>query len=153
VLRRTVLPTFSVTSAAAAGTSVLQVIDGLARFDAFTIDALVQGATGGTLDLYLQRLVDSSGPGVWFDWARIAQLAAGAAAKAYSLGFDTGAAAPAITNVGQFTTAGAGTAVLAAGSIAPVHPGDQLRVVGVAGAGTSAGAALSFYVSGFSRFS
>ena len=41
------------------------------------VDADLIGATGGTLDIYLQRLIK---PGAWTDWLHFAQLAAGAGA-------------------------------------------------------------------------
>lgn len=152
MLRGLTRPVASGTSPAAPGSAQLVLLTGLKQYDLFTLDLLVQGATGGTLDLYLQRLVDPAGSGIWADWARLTQLAAAAAQKLYSLTFDTNGVAPAITNLGTWTTAGAGTVVLAAGSVAAVHPGDQLRLWAVAGSGTTVGAAQSVYVTGLERY-
>lgn len=148
-------PPLTGTSPAAAGTAQILLITGLAKFDAFTLDVLVQGATGGTLSLAFQRLIDpayNAGAGLWADWALLTQLAAAAAKELVSLTFQLGGTpSAAFTTLGIWTTAVTGTQVIAAGAVAPIHPGDQLRLVGTAGAGTSAGAAASVYVSGFER--
>jgi hypothetical protein len=149
--RRIAVPLQAIVSAAAAGTTVLGTIVGLSKYDAFVIDALLIGATGGTLDLYLQRLVDPTN-NVWLDWARYTQLASGAAAITYTLGFEPDSLVAAVTHVAQWGAVPSGSPVIAAGSVVACHPGDQLRVVGVAGAGTSAGASLGFYVTGYDRF-
>lgn len=147
MFRRHPYPLLSVASPAAPGTQILGSFQGLTRFSVLTVDAILQGATGGTLDLYLQRLVDPVN-GIWFDWARYTQLAAAVAAKSYTLSLDPSAAAPTITNVGEWNAAASGTPVLAAGAIVPCHPGDQLRLVAVAGAGTTAGSTQAVYVTG-----
>lgn len=155
MFRRRSIPVLTFPSAAAAGTTVLGLIEGISRFNTFSLDALLLGATGGTLDVYLQRLVDTN---VWLDWARFTQLASGGAAIDYSIFFHPAASAPALTHVGQWGAAAvggtpAGTQVITAGTVVPCHPGDQLRVVGVAGSGTSAGANQSFYLTGYEEYS
>lgn len=138
------------TSPAAAGTAIVgSVIRNLKAFDWFTIDAALVGATGGTLDVYLQRQVASDAEatgGVWADWLHFTQLGAGAAAVKYSLqsGVDK-----TITAVAFSTDASPGTPILAAGSFVGGHPGDAVRCVCVAGASTSAGAAVAIHICGF----
>lgn len=132
------------TSPAAASTAIdPTVIYGLARFSSVRIDALLVGATGGTLDVYLQRKL---GPNAWADYCHFAQLAAGATAVRYSV-------TAAQINSTAIVTANGGTDAAPAVGLAPAtflggHPGDTLRVVYVAGAGTSAGAAVALYVTG-----
>lgn len=128
------------TSANAAGTTAATPVAstplGLSRFDAISIEATVQGATGGTLDIYLQVSHDfnpSDGSGNWFDYIHFAQLAAAASAVNYRVD-------PALTN--SVTTVGKNLSpALAAGVCAGGYWGDAMRVVQVAGGGTSAGAA------------
>ena len=117
------------TSPAAASTVASTVeISGLEQYSSFTIDADLQGATGGSLDVILQRF---SG-GQWRDWYRFAQLAAAAAAIHHTY-------VPALND--SLTTVGVGTSTLiAAGAAVGGHPGDKLRFVFIAGASTSAGA-------------
>ena len=140
------------TSPAAASTAIVgSVIPGLSVFDWFTIDAQLIGATGGTLDVYLQRQValatDVAG-GVWADWLHFTQLGAGAAAVNYSLQSGPGTTTT-IASVASGTDASAGTPSLSAGSFAGGHAGQALRCVCVAGASTSAGAAVKIYVNAF----
>jgi hypothetical protein len=146
--------TISGTSPAAASTAAGASASGLAKFLAIRVDAVLQGATGGVLDVYIQRKI---APGVWVDWAHFAQLAAGAAAVAYSLTVSTAnlgtvvnntpsATMAAITTRGNDATPNPG---LAAGTLDLNHPGDFIRVVYVAGASTSAGAAQVITVTGF----
>lgn len=137
------------TSPAAAGTAIVgNVLTALDRYDWFTIDAALVGATGGTLDVYLQRRValdsaDEVTGAIWADWLHFTQLASGATAVKYSLqtGFDK-----TISTVAHGTDASAGTPVLAAASFVGGHPGQAIRCVCVAGASTSAGAALAIYL-------
>jgi hypothetical protein len=143
------LLTISGTSPAAAGTAVIGTLWGLEKYDWFTVDALLVGATGGVLDIYLQRQVardaEVSG-GVWVDWAHYTQLAAGGSAINYSI--QTGSDRSIVT-VATGTDASAGTPALAANTFAGGHPGSALRCVAVAGASTSAGAAVKIYVNAF----
>lgn len=129
---------FTGTTAAAAGTNVLATVKNgpLALGKSMTVYASLIGATGGTLDLYLQFSPD--GGTTWVDYAHFGQLAAGASAimKAFS-----------VSRAGQqttLTTVGAGTSpALGAGTVLGGDWGDQLRVLAVSGAGTTAGAAIS----------
>lgn len=141
------------TSPAVASTAVLATASGLAKFSAIRVDAVLLGATGGALDVYIQRKVAAN---VWVDWAHFAQLAAGASATAYSLTVQVGnlgsvvngtpsGTIAAITTRGDDATPSPG---LAAGTVDLNHPGDMIRAVCVAGASTSAGAALSITVTG-----
>lgn len=120
------------TSPSAASTAVLGTFHGLTRWEAFAVVAELQGATGGTLNVYLQRKITDD---VWSDWVSFTQLASGGAAVKYAV-------CPALSNT--IATVGGGSdatpaPALAAGSCAGGHPGDTVRVVAVAGAGTSAG--------------
>lgn len=126
------------TSPAAAGNAAGDAIGGLHNFDFFMIDAALVGATGGTLDVYLQREVGDLGSGTWRDWLHFPQLAAGAAAVYYSL--STGADKT-IVVVGN-----GGTPALAVNTFVGGHPGYQLRAYYVAGASTSAGAAVAINI-------
>jgi hypothetical protein len=105
--------------------------DGLERFDWFTLDAKLTQATGGVLDVYLQRWVASLQE--WRDWIHFTQLAAGSTVFRYSL--DCRTAATSITTVGQGTSPS-----ISAGVVTVAHPGPKVRLYFVAGASTSAGA-------------
>jgi len=134
------------TSKTSAGTTVIATVQGLAKYDDLRIDAVLAGGTGGVLDLYLQRKLATD---VWLDWLRFTQIAAGAA-KYYSL--PTLVGSNTITEVGLWADAGTGTQVLATNTCVGGHPGDQLRLVGVAGSGTSAGGAQTIYITGLLRY-
>lgn len=132
------------TSPAAASTvaSPTAIIAGLDQFDWFTIDAKLLGATGGTLDVYLQRFVAKLNE--WRDWVHFPQLAAGAAAARYVIDSSAGMTAP--VAVGQGTSP-----AIAVNTMANLHPGTQARLLFVAGASTSAGAVQSVVVSGWRK--
>ncbi len=137
------------TSPASASTAIGDPCKGLLGYDWFTIDALLVGATGGTLNVYLQRKVASDAEvtgGVWVDWLSFAQLSAGAAAVRYSV---HSGSSTTIQTVASGTDASAGTPALTAGTFVGGHPGDQVRAVYVAGASTSAGAAVKIYLTGW----
>ncbi len=125
------------TSPAAASTVANTAAGGFSRFQSLTFIATLAGGTGGTLDVYVQHSADNV---TFYDYVHFAQLAAGAASVTYSY-------APAlndtISTIGKNTTP-----VLAAGTAAGGHPFDFLRVLYVAGASTSAGAAQSVKVLG-----
>lgn len=124
----------SFTSRSDAGTTAGTATTDLGRYRSMLVYASLQGATGGTLDVYLQGSPD--GGTTWVDLVHFAQLAAGAAAL-YRV--------CAISKAGQQTTltaVGTGSSpALAAGTVVGGDWGDRLRVVHTAGAGTSAGAA------------
>lgn len=116
----------------------------LRRADALMIDAVLIGGTGGTLDVYLQRKLASDS---WVDWIHFPQVSAGTTVR-YSLAI-TGRGAT-IVAVGGGTDAAPGVA-LAANTAVDVIPGDDVRMVMVAGGGTSAGAAQSITITPYSE--
>jgi hypothetical protein len=119
---------------------VLQTSLDLESFDALTIYASLIGATGGTLDVYLQTSIDEGT--TWDDYAHFTQLAAGAGAIKYKF---------AVSRAGQLLVPVAVginlTPALAAGSVVGGEWGDRMRLVMVAGASTTAGAAVSVKIS------
>lgn len=139
--------TFTGTSPAAAGTALVTspttLVD-LADFDSFTIDATVTGATGGNLDIVLQRQVAA---GVWVEWVRLTTITAGAAVAYQTISPDP-AGKNTATAVGVYNDAGTGTMTLASGTSTGGHPGHTIRMVFVAGTSTSAGAAQTVRVTG-----
>lgn len=129
------------TSPAAAGRAVIgKQVGNIESYDDVVVVASLVGATGGTLDIYLQRLVDTN---LWVDWIHFPQLAAGAAAVKYSAASMPPAAATAVVvgTSADDVTSGAAPA-LAANTVVAGHPGSNVRVVAVAGAGTTLGAAV-----------
>jgi hypothetical protein len=135
--------TLSGTSPGAASTTVTTAAPCAAALNAdrLVIDANLVGATGGTLDVYIQRKI---APDTWRDWIHFPQLAAAAAAIRYTATI-TGDEVTGLVVVGQGTDAAPGV-TLAANTIVNCMPGGALRLVFVAGAGTSAGAAQSVIV-------
>lgn len=133
------------TSPAAASTAVLSgaaTASQLDKYDAFTVVADLVGATGGTLDVYVQRrLLLADGTSVWVDWIHFPQLAAGAAAVRYTV-------APVANNT-IVATGLNGTPALASNTCTGGHPGLECRVICTAGASTSAGAAVTVYITGW----
>lgn len=115
------------------------VVDGLSIFDTLMLDADLVGATGGTLDILLQRYAG----GLWRDWYRFAQLAAAAAAIHYTY-------VPALNDV-ETTVGITTTPVIAAGVKVGGHPGDKLRFLFIAGASTSAGGVQTVTLSCFRK--
>ncbi len=129
------------TSPAAASTAAFgNIIRGLSIYDRFTVHAELVGATGGTLDVVLQREIETD---LWSDWARYVVLADAGAAIQHV--FESDGPDLNITVVGGGTLA-APTVVLATDTFVGGHPGDALRMVGIAGVGTSAGAAQTVNV-------
>ena len=124
----------SFTSRSTAGTTAGTAITGIGAYGSMLVYAALTGATGGTLDIYLQ--VTPDGGTTWVDYAHFPQIA-GAAAVIYRVW--------AVSKAGQQTTlatVGVGTSpALAANTILGGEWGPQMRVVHVAGVGTSAGAA------------
>jgi hypothetical protein len=107
--------------------------------DKLVIDATLIGGTGGTLDVYLQR---KTGTNAWRDWVHFPQIAA-ATTKRYS--FMITGEGTSIVEVGGGTDAAPGVA-LAANTAVNVMPGGDVRVVFVAGGGTSAGGSNSITI-------
>ncbi len=121
------------TSPASATTTAQTAVTGIGQYRSMMIFATIQGATGGTLDIYLQASPDNGT--TWIDYAHFPQLAAAAAAinRVWV-----------VSKSGQQTTltaVGTGTSpALAVNTIVGGEWGDRIRVVFVSGAGTTAGA-------------
>lgn len=144
------------TSPAAAGNSIIATVRGLARFSVIRVDAVLTQATGGVLDLYLQRRVVSNPPtsSIWLDWLHFTQLAAGSTVFRYSAVASDAMPNVTISTVGQMNddlSVGA-FALTPAGTFVGGLPGDEVRLCAVAGASTSAGAVQSVYLTGFELY-
>lgn len=140
--------TITFTTPSAASTVVhTSTFQKMAKFKRVIIVGDLVGATGGTLDVYLQYKIVRNGTVAWVDWLHFVQLASGGAAARYV--HDTakllGVAAPLAVGVG--TTAAPGVA-LAAATLASDLGGDEVRIVCVAGVSTSAGASISITLIG-----
>ncbi len=129
------------TSPAAPGTAAGDVAGGLDRYDSLTIIATLQGATGGTLDVYLQMSPD--GGTTWIDYAHYPQLAAAAVSSIRTWTVSRAAEQKTLTTVGSGTSP-----ALAANTIMGGDWGDRLRALYVAGASTSAGAVQTIRIVG-----
>lgn len=121
----------------------------LHRADMLSIDAIVTAGAGGTLDLYLQRRV---APNVWLDWVHFPQVPAGTT-RAFTVIIDgSGNYNNPIVEVGRGTDA-APNVLLAANSVANTIPSlnpnanTEIRLVHVAGAGTSGAGSSNVTVS------
>jgi hypothetical protein len=114
-------------------------IAGLRPYDWFTIDAIIIGPTGGTIDVTLQRKID--GVDLWVDWLHFPQVAATVTTKFSAM---TGASTT-IATVGMVAAA-TFTATLAANMFVGGHPGDQLRAVCTTGTSTSIAALQKIYI-------
>lgn len=127
------------TSPASATTAAIgSPIYNISKYDNLVVFATLQGATGGTLDVYLQTSFD--GGTTWYDWVHFTQIAAAGASRIYRF-------SPSLTN--DISTVGSGTSpALSAGSTAGGPWGDQIRCIATAGAGTSAGAAQTILIYG-----
>lgn len=142
------------TPSSATTAAVGSVVTGLGRFASLFIVGSLIGATGGTLDLTLQVSPDLGT--TFVDYIHFPQLAAGAGAivKAVSVAragqsnsiatASAAGAVPAIVTVG--TGAGA-LAVLTAGVAIGGDFTDRMRLVATGGAGTSAGASITIFIS------
>jgi hypothetical protein len=112
---------------------------GLDRYDWFMLDATLTQATGGTLDVYVQRWCSKLAE--WRDWIAFPQLAAGSTVFRYTVMTGSGTS---ITVVGQGTSP-----TLAANTFIGGHPGSKVRMCFKAGASTSAGAVQKVCVTGW----
>jgi hypothetical protein len=131
------------TSPSTATTSISStIITGLDAFESMKIVTVLQGGTGGTLDVYLQMSDDPDGT-VWIDYAHFTQLADGAAqqTRLYSVSRQTERLTAIQVAIGD-------TPALAAGTVLGGEFGAKMRVITVAGAGTSAGAPQTIYFIG-----
>jgi len=135
--------TLADTSPAAASTVVGAVVGGgFADAKSLSVVAAIRGATGGTLDVYIQTSFDRGT--TWLDWAHFPQLAGAAAltTRVWHVTRDTA--------VGTLTTIGSDASpALAVNTILGGAWGDRFRVVYVAGVGTSLGAAQSIKLFGW----
>lgn len=107
--------------------------------DALDVFAELVGATGGTLDVYLQ--ISPDGGLNWTETIHFAQLAAGAAAVKYQapVSLFTNITVPVV--VGKNLVPALATNVVVNGAYS-----DRCRLLFVAGAGTTAGAAIKVTV-------
>lgn len=114
-------------------------------YQAILIEAVLQGATGGTLDVYIQNSPDQ---GVtWYDYAHFAQLAGGAGVTRAVASCATGAQNLSLTTVGVNLTP-----ALAVNTVLGGAWGDRFRLVMVAGGGTTAGAPVQVRIVGQRTF-
>jgi hypothetical protein len=140
--------TVSMTTPSSATTSVSTTnFTSVAKFESVDIIADLVGATGGTLDVYLQKKIDQAGTVKWVDWVHFAQLASGAAAIRHNISTNGNTVSATPVAVGVGTTASPGVA-LAAGTFAGGLPTDTVRIVAVGGVSTSAGAAIKITIVG-----
>lgn len=119
----------------------------LQNADFLVIDATLTGATGGTLDVYLQHKVADD---VFVDLVHFAQKTAGAATTRHVLTID--GKGTSIVAVGSSNAAAPGTGVaLAAGATTNSWPAGDIRIVFVAGASTSAGASQTISITPYTE--
>lgn len=134
----------SVTSpavATAAGVDTLIGAFDVGDLDTIRVVAELAGATGGTLDIYIQ--MQMKGDTDWFDYVHFAQQAGGGAANIKTFAVSRASAQTTMVTPGKNSVP-----ALAANSVVGGDFGNAWRVVCVAGAGTSAGAALVFHFCG-----
>lgn len=124
------------TSPASASTAAGSIAYDLSGYNTYVVQGHLVGATGGTLDVYLQDYDEVAAK--WVDWIHFTQLAAAASAtvETYS---------PALENTKA--TVGVDTSpALAAGTCRGGPPRGKLRALYVAGASTSAGAVVTISI-------
>ncbi len=137
-------PGTAASSAAVAGSNgaagIGMLAQGLDSFLSLNIVAKLVGATGGTLDVYIQTSPDQGT--TWVDYVHFPQLASGASAIKYAFSCAQGvqSAAPVVVGI---NTAPA----LAVNTILGGGWGDRMRLLMVAGGATSAGAAVNITIS------
>lgn len=137
------LYTLTGTSPASAITTIVATVAGLEKYDEIQIDAILLGATGGTLDVYLQRQIDPTIANAWVSFVHFTQLAAAATQKVYSFSMKLGTAIIATDLTSDTAT---GTLALAAGAYVGGCWGDKVRLVAVGGTSTTAGAVQTVYI-------
>lgn len=129
-------PGTAASSALVTGSSVLGIASPMDDWEAVDIAADLQGATGGTLNVYLQLSPDAGNN--WYDIVHWTALAAAAPLAFYQspLSLATNTAAPVAVGRNLAPSLGPGaTAAVVNGAFS-----DRLRLVMVAGSGTTAGA-------------
>jgi hypothetical protein len=90
--------------------------------------------------------VPGDATGVWVDWLRFPQLAAGSTTFKYSINIVQGAGGIVVVGSMPTTLVGNETFGLAANTFVGGHPGTAVRLVGIAGVSTSAGSAQTIYI-------
>lgn len=125
-------------SSGAAGVGMLSPVS-LEAFNSLNIVAQLVGATGGTLDVHVQFSPD--GGTTWVDFIHFPQLLGSASAVKYAAAVSQSGQTSAPIVVGTNLNP-----ALAANTVVGGAWGDQLRLVMVAGSGTSAGAAVKVTV-------
>ena len=113
----------------------------MADYDAVDVIADLKGATNGTLDVYVQISPDD---GItWYDIIKFPQMGAGQAASFYQAPISNATTTNLPISVGKNVTPalGAGGGV-SAGVVVNGAFSDRMRLMMVAGAGTSLGAAV-----------
>jgi hypothetical protein len=117
----------------------------IGSYSTCSVYVAARGATGGPLDIVIQTLFKQTNvsPGMWVDVAHLPQQAAAGALTGYSFTLTRWS-----TTATIFTPLNtvSGTPVLAVNTVAPGILGQQLRVVYIAGALTTAGAAQTILV-------
>lgn len=107
----------------------------LSDYDGAEIVAEFGGATGGTLDVYVQTSPDEGAH--WYDMIHFPQAAAGSGAKVYQAPISTATTTTTTTAIGKDLSP-----ALANGAVVNGAMTDRIRLVMVAGAGTSAGTSV-----------
>ena len=137
------------TSPSSASTAAGTVLVGLGDFSTLIIHSQLVGATGGTLDVWLQTSVD--GGTTWFDFLHYTQLAAGGGAvkRVHVLTRSANLVAQGAEGI----TVGTGTSPALSGTAANTMGswGDRIRALYIAGASTSAGAAVVIDITGYKQ--
>lgn len=111
------------------------------KYDAIRIVAVLQGGTGGALNVRLQSSWDAGE--TWWDIASFAQLADGAAATTRAITLSRFNANTTPTVIGSDLSP-----ALAANTFLDGDFGDHIRAVYTAGSGTSAGTTQTIWVLG-----
>ncbi len=129
------------TSPSAPTTAVGATVEGLGDYSSLVVLSTIRGATGGTLDVYLQTSIDQEGTATgvrkWADVVHYSQALAAAAETSYAIGLSRWGTEAAPTVVAYATNT---TVTLGANTVVPGVIGRAMRVVYKAGASTSAGA-------------
>lgn len=141
--------TLGAASPAAPGQSISTSLRGemLARAERLTVDATIVAGAGGALSVYVQRRVAVNR---WADMIAFPSVAAGVTAN-YTISIDgrfNPSAPMPLVGVGTDVAA---TPALAAGTAVNCNPGTELRIVCVAGAGTSGAGSVSLTVSPYAQ--
>jgi len=127
------IPALAATSPAAPSTVAGPSVDIPYWAQGLLIVASLTGATGGALDVYLQ--VTDDGGTTWWDYAHFAQKTAGSALTHHMFAVSRSQQVLTITAIGKDLTP-----ALAVNTVVGGQFGRKMRLLFVAGAGTSAGA-------------